>query len=222
MARPVLYGADYSVYVRIARLALIEKGVEYEHVPVDVFAEGGPPGWYRDHHPFGRIPALSHGDFTLYETAAITRYVDDAFDGPALQPGDPKTRAVMAQMIGLLDSYAYRSLVWDIAVQTVNRPAEGKAPDLAIVARGQTQGATALAELSRLKRAGDWLLGETLTLADLHAAPIIGFFLRSPLAADMMASHPALTAWWGRISVRPSWTGTAATIRPLAGGKNDC
>ena len=42
MGRPVLYGADYSVYVRIARLALYEKGVGYDLVPVDIFASGGP------------------------------------------------------------------------------------------------------------------------------------------------------------------------------------
>ena len=38
-----LYGADYSVYVRSARMALIEKGIAYELVPIDVFAPGGPP-----------------------------------------------------------------------------------------------------------------------------------------------------------------------------------
>lgn len=38
-----LYGADYSVYVRICRIALAEKGVEYTLHPVDIFADGGPP-----------------------------------------------------------------------------------------------------------------------------------------------------------------------------------
>ena len=41
MGKPLLFGADYSVYVRIARLALVEKGVDHDLVPVDVFAEGG-------------------------------------------------------------------------------------------------------------------------------------------------------------------------------------
>ncbi|TIN15515.1 MAG: glutathione S-transferase family protein, partial [Mesorhizobium sp.] len=38
MSRPVVYGAGYSVYVRIVRLALEEKGIGYELVPVDIFA----------------------------------------------------------------------------------------------------------------------------------------------------------------------------------------
>ena len=76
MGRPVVYGADYSVYVRIVRLALHEKGVDYDLIPVDVFAEGGPPAWYFDFHPFGRIPAFEHEGLRLYETTAIARYVD--------------------------------------------------------------------------------------------------------------------------------------------------
>ncbi|TIV75296.1 MAG: glutathione S-transferase family protein, partial [Mesorhizobium sp.] len=30
MAKPILYGADYSVYVRIARMTFEEKGIGYE------------------------------------------------------------------------------------------------------------------------------------------------------------------------------------------------
>ena len=73
MPEPVLYGADYSVYTRIARLALAEKGVGYRFEPVDIFAPGGPPAAYRARHPFARIPAFAHGEVALYEAAAITR-----------------------------------------------------------------------------------------------------------------------------------------------------
>ena len=40
--RPVLFGVPYSVYVQAARLALDEKRVEYELVPIDIFTEAGP------------------------------------------------------------------------------------------------------------------------------------------------------------------------------------
>ena len=74
-----LYGAAWSVYVRIVRLALEEKQVRYDLVEVDVFAETGVPQEHLTRHPFGRIPAFEHGDFQLYETGAIVRYIDDAF-----------------------------------------------------------------------------------------------------------------------------------------------
>ncbi len=114
MARPIVYGARYSAYVRIVLLTLIEKGVAHDVVEVDVFAEGGPPAEHLVRHPFGKIPAFAHDGVQLYEAAAIARYVDEAFPGPALQPADPRVRARMAQAIGLLDSYAYRPWVWGL------------------------------------------------------------------------------------------------------------
>ena len=81
----VLHGYRYSVYVRIVRLALAEKGVAYERVEVNPFAPDVPAA-YLALHPFGRVPTLVHDDFALYETGAITRYLDRAFAGPALQP----------------------------------------------------------------------------------------------------------------------------------------
>ena len=88
MPNPTLYGAAYSVYVRAVRMALAEKGVAYTLVPVDVFAPGGPSAEYLARQPFGKIPAFEHDGFRLYEAGAITRYVDEAFDGPPLQPAD--------------------------------------------------------------------------------------------------------------------------------------
>ena len=37
-------------------------------------------------HPFSKLPAFRHGEFTLFKTIAIMRYVDEAFKGPPLQP----------------------------------------------------------------------------------------------------------------------------------------
>jgi glutathione S-transferase len=53
MGKPTLFGVRRSVYVRIARLALAEKGVAYDLDEVDVFASGGPPASYLARQPFG-------------------------------------------------------------------------------------------------------------------------------------------------------------------------
>ncbi|RWK61733.1 glutathione S-transferase family protein [Mesorhizobium sp.] len=204
MSKPIVYGADYSVYVRIVRLVLEEKGIDYELVPVDIFAADGIPGWYFDHQPFGRIPAFEHDGFRLYETGAITRYVDEAFDGPMLQPAEARSRARMNQIIGMLDAYAYRALVWDVAVERL----EKTAPDEALIANGLRQAATVLRALTSLKAAGPWLLGEQLTLADLHAAPIIGYFVKVAEGQNLLAEFANVQAWWARIAERPSFART--------------
>jgi len=81
--------------------------------------------WHEARHPFGKIPAFEHAGFRLYEAGAITRYVDEAFPGHRLQPDDACGRARTNQIISILDSYAYRTLVWDIYVERVTRPAGG-------------------------------------------------------------------------------------------------
>ncbi|QKC84241.1 glutathione S-transferase family protein [Mesorhizobium sp. NZP2077] len=204
MNRPTLYGADYSVYVRIARLALEEKGVEYELVPLDIFAAEGIPAWYLEHHPFGRIPAFEHDGFRLFETNAIARYIDEAFHGPALQPADARGRARMGQMTGMLDAYGYRAMVWDVAVERL----EKAEPDEALIAGGLSQAETVLRVLTSLKVPGPWLLGDQLTLADLHAAPIIGYFLKVAEGKKRLAQFAEIHAWWGRIAARPSFAKT--------------
>ena len=206
--RPRLFGAAYSVYVRIARLALIEKGVDHELVPVDIFSPEGIPEWYRERHPFGKIPAFEHDGFRLFETAAITRYIDEVFPGSALQPADVRERAVMTQIVSLLDAYAYRTLVWDIYVETVSKPRDGGATDAARVATALPRARTCLETLESFKRPGRWLLGDRLRLADLHAAPMFAFFQKAPTGRDMIAECEGLAHWWDAIHSRASFAST--------------
>lgn len=94
-AQPVLYGLPRSVYTRIARLALAEKDVDYAFEEVEIFGPAGVSPEHLQRHPFGRIPVLAHDGLMIHETAAIARYVDEAFPGPALQPADARARARM-------------------------------------------------------------------------------------------------------------------------------
>ncbi|HEY0420872.1 MAG TPA: glutathione S-transferase family protein [Acetobacteraceae bacterium] len=199
MTPPVLFGAEYSVYSRIARLALIEKGAAHEMRNVDVFAPGGPDADHLSRHPFGRIPVLEHHGFRLYEASAIARYADEAFPGPALQPATAQGRARMAQVVSMLDCYAFRPLVLDIFVQRV-----AAAPDEARIASALGAARIVLGELARFLRDGDFLAGAALSLADLHAAPMLAYFRLAPEGAAMLDEHPGLAAWLARMRARPS------------------
>ncbi|MES0882742.1 glutathione S-transferase family protein [Roseibium sp. SCP14] len=203
-----LFGADYSVYVRSARLAMEEKGVPYILIPVDVFATGGPPEEHFKRQPFGKIPALKHDGFSLYETAAILRYVDEAFDGPLLQPKDPKSRARMTQILSILDTYAYRTLVWDIFVERVAKTREGAEADEVKIASALGPARTIICVLEDLTEQGAFLLGEQLTLADCHAAPMLNLFQKTPEGAELMESSPKLLNWLQAFKVRKSFQTT--------------
>ncbi|MGV2128209.1 glutathione S-transferase family protein [Agrobacterium vitis] len=205
---PRLFGGDYSVYVRIARLCFVEKAVDYDLVPFDIFADGGPSPEYLKKHPFGRIPALEHDQFSLYETGAIARYIDEAFVGPKLQPENVADRARCNQAISIIDNYAYPHFVWGIYVERILKPSRGVASNEEKLTEALTKGQICLNALSRLIGDGPWFIGEQLTLADLYAAPVFDYFLMTSDGKEMIEPYANLKQWWARMSSRPSMTKT--------------
>lgn len=202
--RPKLFGAAYSVYVRIVRLTLLEKGVPHDLVPIDVFAEGGPPLDHLERHPLGRIPAFEHAGLMLYETGAITRYLDEAFEGPALQPTDMRDRARCNQLISIADNYAYPHLVWGIYVELVSKPRRGESSDQARVGKALATAKTCLRAMEDILGDAQWLAGASLSLADLHVAPMFAYFSQASEGRELLSQHPHLSAWWSRMAAQPS------------------
>jgi glutathione S-transferase len=92
VGHPIVFGAPYSVYVRAVRLALEEKGIRYEVVPVDIFASGGAPPEHMARHPFGKIPAFEHAGFRLYEAGRSHAMSTRPFPDPGCSR---KTRAAV-------------------------------------------------------------------------------------------------------------------------------
>jgi len=203
----VLHGYRYSVYQRIARLTLAEKGVTYEQVEVNPFAPDVPAA-YLALHPFGRVPALVHDGFALYETAAITRYVDRAFPGPALQPAEPKALARMDQIIGVVDAYAYWPLVRQVFSHRVFRPRAGQAGDEAEVVKGLAAAVKVIAALEKLMADAAFLVGPSLSLADLHLGAMIAYFVQASEGDALVHKHVRLADWWQKLRQRPSFATT--------------
>lgn len=201
-----LHGYRFSVYAWIARLTLREKGVAHGWREVDPFSPD-LPDQFRTLHPFGRVPVLVHGDFVLYETSAITRYVDEAFTGPALQPAAPRERARMQQIISIVDSYAYRPMVRQVFAHSVFRPRLGREGETHEIAAGIETARTVLGALERLIESPETSpVGPTL--ADLHLAPMIGTFANASEGAATLKTFPRLSGWFTAISARPAYRET--------------
>src|SRR3712207_593568 len=130
--RVTVYGPAGSTYVRTVCLALQEKGVAYQlqQLPMNAYKE---EPYLSSRHPFGKVPAFEHDGFALYETVAITRYVDRVFPGKRLQPSDARQAARMDQVVGIIDSYAYGSIILKVVWQRLIVPMMGSEGDEAIV-----------------------------------------------------------------------------------------
>jgi glutathione S-transferase len=119
----------------------------------------------------------------------------------------------MNQIISILDSYAYRTLVWDIYVERVSRPASGGAADEQKIAGALPRAEVCLTALSDLMDEKPWLAGPAISLADLHAAPMLALFRLAPEGARLLGEHYQLLRWWDRVSARPSFTNTQVPPR---------
>jgi glutathione S-transferase len=194
-----IYGPAMSTYVRTARLAAVEKGITHAIEEVDWGSDS-----HRKLHPFAKVPALRHGDFVLYETEAICRYIDRAFPGPALQPADFKALARMDQWFSAVRDYVYPVMVEEFMWERLVVPMEGGQPDEAKIAAAVPKMRDQLMVFERALASDPYLAGEAPSLADWMLFPIIAYLRVTPEGEAALVAVPKLGAWFARIAVRPS------------------
>jgi glutathione S-transferase len=166
---------------------------------------------YLKKHPFGRVPAFEHGNFGLYETQAILRYLDDIFPEPPLKPRDAQQAARMNQIIGINDWYFFPKVAAVIVFQRIIGPVLlGIRTDEAAIEAALPMGLTCIAELDRLLRAQQFLAGDHLSIADLMLAPQLDFLAETPEGKSLLGGTQ-IEAWLVRMNERPSMQ---ATQRP--------
>ncbi len=208
MSEVTLYGVAGSNYVRSCRMALEEKGVAYELV------ESTPrDDDQKARHPFGKIPSLTHGEVNVFESFAICRYVDEAFDGLGLQPADPAGRAHMTQWVSVFIDYVYDMTMRAIVIQRVIVPRYGGETDEAIVKDGAERFQGPLKVIEAHLGANAYFAGDDMTIADLFFAPCLDYFRLMPEGA-VLADHPNTTAWLEKMCARDSAKAAGVGVPP--------
>ncbi len=211
MSEIVVFGVPGSPFMRAVQMGLEEKRAAYRIAamgPGEAKSEA-----YLKKNPFGRVPLFEHGDFSLYETQAILRYLDDVFPQPPFEPSDPREAARMNQIIGINDWYFFPKAAAVIVFNRIIGPTLlGTTTDEAAVAAAVPMARVCIAELDRLLGAQQFLAGDRLSIADLMLAPQLDFFAETPEGKSLLA-NTRLEAWLARMNERPSMQ---ATLRPEA------
>ena len=206
MAEIQIYGAGGASYPWTARLCCEEKGVGHDFIQSDFRSDA-----YRtERHPYNKMPAMAHGDVALFETSAILRYIDAAFDGPALEPADAVGRARMEQVVSAYKAYMYDDLVPGYLLKYLF--AKDGAVDRAAVDAALPSVEKHIAVLDDLHVGTPWFVGTTLTLADLVAGPVLLYLdKRTPEGHDMIRARQKLAGLVDALMARPS---VQATLPP--------
>jgi glutathione S-transferase len=198
----ILHGILGSPFVRSAQMMLEEKQAPYRIDPV-------APGTLKSvehlaRHPFGRVPAIDHGDFRLYETQAILRYLDAAFPNPPMQPADPRAAGRMNQIIGINDWYLFQKVGAVIVFNRIVGPRlMGITPDEVAIEAAKPIAHICIAELERFLGDQAFLAGDSLTLADVMVAPHLDFLHATSEGKGLLAGT-RLAVWLVRMNQRVS------------------
>jgi len=202
MSELVVHGVPGSPYYRSALLGLEEKGLPYRLRFLKPGDSKSPEHLAR--HPFGRIPVLDHGDFSLYETQAILRYVDTLSTRSALQPQDPQAAARMNQIVGIVDWYVFPTISVNICAERLLAQLFWQRPtNEQTVAAAVPQARVCIRELDRLRGGSAFMAGDSVSIADLMLLPHMEFFTATP-EGQAMLKGTGVEEWLGRMRSRPS------------------
>lgn len=198
----ILYGSSISPFVRKVLAFASEKGVALESRPVGV---GDAKPDFRAASPFGKMPALVDGEFGLADSSAIIHYLEALHPEPALIPADPRARGRVIWFEEFADTILMgcgSKMFFNRIVAPLFLKRDG---DLHAADKAERQELPPILEyLERVVPEDGFLVGETLTLADLAvASPFANFgYMKVHIDAERF---PRTLAYTARILARPSF-----------------
>lgn len=204
MAQLQIIGTSLSNFVRTARMAAREKGVPYELIEIMPRTDAA-----RELHPGGMVPSMRHGDRTLFESRAITRYIDEAFDGPPLMPRDPWQAAQAEQWLAYVATSVDKAVMRELVHGYFFSTKPDKSPDREMIDHAAKRVEQQFAALGRAVEKTGFLTGDNFGLADMYAMPILGQSRVTPEGKAAMANSPSLLAYYETHKTRPSFVETA-------------
>jgi glutathione S-transferase len=195
MSTVQLYFAKGSTFSQRTRVVLLEKGIEFTPIEIDL---QNKPAEFTQVSRYGKVPAIKHGDVEIYESAIINEYLDEVFPEPPLLPRDPAAKAVARIWI----DYANTRLV-----PGFNKLLRGK--DATEQEEGRKEFTESLLYLEQeglsKRLSGQYLLGDKLSLVDISFYP---WFERLPLLQHFRnfvpSETPRLQEWWNVLRERES------------------
>ncbi len=195
-----ILGKSTSINVRKVLWTCVELGIEFER---EDWGSG-----YKDPHdpaflalnPNAMVPVIQDGDFVLWESNSIIRYLARAYRGEAIYPAAPKSRARVDQWIDWQASelnpswsYAFSALVKRLATHNDAQRIAGSVADWS----------RTMTLLDRqLAATGAYVAGESFTLADIPIGLSVNRWFSTPITHPEL---PAVNAYYERLSRRPGY-----------------
>ena len=198
----ILYGSSMSPYVRKVLAFAAEKEIDLEIRPL---ALGSQDPEFRAASPFGKMPALADGDFTISDSTAIVTYLEALKPDPELIPAEPRARALTVWFDEFSDTILAacgNKMFFNRIVSPRFMKQEG---DLAVAGKAEHEELPPILDyLERSIPQSGFLVEDRFTLADIAVASPFANFRHLDITLDE-ARHPKVKAYVEAILERPSF-----------------
>jgi glutathione S-transferase len=197
-----LYTYPASSNSRKVRVVLLEKGLEFERVTIDLSKREQKSPEYLKIHPYGTVPALDDEGFVVYDSTVINEYLEDEYPYPPLMPKDSEGRARARLMEDLRDSHfnpAFGQLNRELRKPEAER-------DPKVIEQARAKIAECFDRIEKELEGRDYLAGP-FSLADIAFIPNIDSLDRMQIQVD--PKYKNIHAWIARLKARPSFVASA-------------
>ena len=198
-----LYTFPPSTNSRKVRIALLEKGLEFERINVDLTKREQKNPDYLKIHPFGQVPALDDEGFVVYDSTVINEYLDDEYPYPPLMPRDSEGRARARMMEDFRDSHFNPYFVH--IIQESRKPETER--DAQRIDNAKAEITKAFDRTETELKGKDYLAG-AFSLADVAFMANIELLDRFGIPVDPV-KYKGTVAWIARLKTRPSFAASA-------------
>ncbi len=183
------------------RIALLEKGLEFESVVIDLTKREQKDPEYLKIHPFGQVPALDDDGVIVYDSTIIIEYLEDEYPHPPLLPADSENRAQARLMEDYRDNYVNPHFV--TLIHEHRKPEDKR--DAGLIREAHASIGAAFAAVERQLQGREYLAG-SFSLADIAYMPNVALIERFDVPLDPDFKNVA--AWIERLRTRSSYSAT--------------
>ncbi|KAL9315974.1 hypothetical protein ACSQ67_016975 [Phaseolus vulgaris] len=200
-----VYGPHCASTKRVL-VCLLEKEVEFEVVPVDLTKGEHKDPKFLKLQPFGVVPVIQDGDYTLYESRAIMRYYADKYrsQGVELLGRTAEERGVVEQWLEV-EAHNFHPPAYDLAVHLLFAPLFGMTPDPKVIEESEAKLLKVLDVYEERLSKSKYLGGDFFSLADISHLPFTYFIVNQMNKGYLIKERKHVSGWWDDISSRPSW-----------------
>ncbi|URD96970.1 Glutathione S-transferase [Musa troglodytarum] len=214
-----VYGKAQAVCPQRVMHCLMEKGVPFElvHVDIDTMEHKRPE--FLQKQPFGQVPYIVDGDLELFESRAIVRYLAAKYAdrGPNLLGRTPEERAKVEQWLDV-EAINYNPWAFPIVFNLFVLPIRG-------LPANEAEAGAAVDKLNKVLEVYEkqlsktkYLAGDEFTLADLTHIPATRYIVENCGLSHLLDDKKHVKAWWEDITGRPAWKKLSSFVE--TGGSN--